>query len=48
MPIVAKNPAVMTDHSYTAELEWDGDDAFWDTHDIGEWKNRRRFVRAEN
>ena len=47
-PIVAKNPAVMTDNSYAAEVEWDGD-AFWLIFKATEgWDTRVRFVRAEN
>ena len=48
-PIVAKNPATMTNNSYTAEVEWAGD-ALWLTFDAFgvEWKNRVRYVRVED
>ena len=48
-PIVAKVPAVMTNNSYTAEIEWAGDE-LWLTFDdflARGWQDRVRFVRAE-
>lgn len=48
-PSVAKNPSTMTDNSYSAELEWDGD-AFWLTFDRndGAGQNRVHYIRKED
>jgi hypothetical protein len=45
-PLVAKNPAVMTDFTIINEIEWDGD-TFWLISDArdGNWQNRTRYER---